>query len=525
MPARGFLGATDAAAPAAGAGRSTVPGNLSLPASRTRPAPATFAEEQARHRAHARWATLACLLAAALAGLFLSLVLLLFAPITLGVLLGIVGRVLAAFELHGPLLEAGYRIATGPERNAAIAAAATVVILPVLLPPPLAWLWLRRLMLRTAATPWPTTIGVRAPRRDAEEHQFSNLVEEMAIAAELPAPLVGIIDAAEPNIAIFGTAHDRAGIVATRGALDRLDRAETQLLVAQAIGAIGNGDLRVSAALLAAYRMIALFLTLIASPLSGTARRSTWTLVRAGFGRADAAALDAAFAHLDTRLTGGEHMLRLLVWIPLMLVVPAVAFALVVDNFSVDKSNPLGALIPALLMAGGAAVLCYGLLRMTLSLWAVTILCWPLAAVWRARRFLADATAVRLGGDPDALAAALAHLERSCDIPEKAGLWSHQFLSKPRQGGRAPNILGTLEPAMTRRLRRLEALGAMPRPPAPVQDAIRAHPVRLGVGALLLIFMLSNLRFAGFAIAFGLGALLLLSTGAGLFLFLTIMSL
>ncbi|MGY4399060.1 Zn-dependent protease with chaperone function [Sphingomonas sp. UYAg733] len=486
--------------------------------------PVLFQEEQARRRRGTWRATLACIVAACIAGLFLSIVLLLFAPAMLGVLLGLIVRCIRDFGFEATVMKFAYGVAENPNRNAILITTGVLLVLPAFLPPPLAWIWLRWLMLRPQATPWPDTIGVRAPAfGDAEEHQFGNLVAEMALAAGLPTPAVGLIDAAAPNLAAFGTAHDHAGIVATRGLLDTLGRGDTQALVAQAMGSIGNGDLRISASLLAAYRAICLFLTLIDLPFRRDARRAIGLLIAASFGRVRA---DVAFEILDSRLAG-QRLLALLFWLPMLLILPGVIFWSVADKFAVDKNTPWGAAIPALLLLAGSAVLFYGLVRLTLGVWTIIVLRWPLAMVWRSRRFLADATAVQLAGDPDAQASALSYLRDRCGLPPGCGLWGHAFLCQPVVAtGRHGAILDAIEPDIASRLARLRALGATVREGAPVVIPAMSpgEMKRLGILAVILLFLAANYKLTGLILAIGLIALLATSAGAGLLIFTTIMN-
>lgn len=489
------------------------------PLPQRRVVPVTFHAEQARRRRSIWRATCVCAVAAVIAGIFLSLVLLLFAPVSLGVVLGLGVRAIQALGLNAAAIATAEMVLTGPNRNAVIVGAASIVILPMLLPPPIAWGWLRSLMLRRRGSPWPAALAVRAPRPgDAEEHQFGNLVAEMAIAAGLPVPAVGIIDAPAPNIGMFGTGHDDAGIAVTRGLLDTLDRGETQMLAAQAIGSIGNGDLRVSASLLAVYRSIGLFMALIDLPVRRTARAAVAALLTAGD-------REAAYAELDAQLVRGG-LARLLLWLPAMLIVPGITLSLVVDRLNVDPDTPLGGLVPALLMLAGAAVLFYGLVRLTLGIWTIFVLGWPLAYLWRGRRFLADATAVRLAGNPQALADALAHLRATCAVPPGGARFAHLFLCRP-EGAASPSPLLALEPSFAKRVERLRALGAiegLPPESAAAAPARPAEAVKLGLGGILLVFFIANFRLTVFLIAAGLGGLLLLSCGAGILLFLTIVN-
>lgn len=481
-----------------------------------RSAPSTFHAEQARRRGSIWRTTLVCAIAAGIAGLFLSIVMLLFAPVTLGVIFGLFVRAVGSLGLEEATISLLEQISTSPHRNATIAAAAGIVILPVLLTPPLAWTWVRGLMLRADQPVWPPTLQVRPPRMgDAEEHQFGNIVAEVAIAAGLPTPETGIIDSPLPNIAIMGTAHDKAGIVATRGLLDALDRGETQMLVAQAMGSIGNGDLRVSASLLAIYRTIGMFMALLDLPARGTARHGVTSLLRGGD-------REAAWTEFDAQIVRGG-LLRLLLWLPALMIVPAAVFWIALGQLNFGNSA-VGALLPAALMLGGSIILFYGLVRVTLGVWTIAVLGWPLAWMWRSRRYLGDATAVQLAGDPQALADALIHLESVCGIPPGGERFAHLFACRPAATPWT-SPLGALEPSFARRLARLRALGATAdRPGSTPPAATGPNMVKLGLTGFLLFFFISNFELTLFFLAAGAGGLLLLSGGAGLLLFFAIVN-
>ena len=73
--------------------------------------------------------------------------------------------------------------------------------------------------------------------------QLINVVEEMAIAAGIPAPPVYVLPERGINAFSAGFTQDDAVIGVTRGALDHLDRAELQGVVAHEFSHILNGDM------------------------------------------------------------------------------------------------------------------------------------------------------------------------------------------------------------------------------------------------------------------------------------------
>ena len=76
-----------------------------------------------------------------------------------------------------------------------------------------------------------------------EAPQLYNVVEEMRIAAALPAmPRVYIIDAPVPNAFAVGLKPERACVAVTTGLLERLNRDELQGVVAHELGHIANRD-------------------------------------------------------------------------------------------------------------------------------------------------------------------------------------------------------------------------------------------------------------------------------------------
>lgn len=473
------------------------------------PARVQFEDEQTRRRRGTWRATAACLIAASIAGVFLSIVLLLAAPAFFGVFAGLVVRLIAAAGLSDAAIHAAYRVLDGPNRNAALAALAAVLVLPTLLPPPLIWLWMRSLALRPREAPWPAPLGVRPPHVGVpEERQFVNLAGEIAVAAGLPTPDIGIIDAVQPNMAAFGTGHDAAGIVVTTELLARLDRAETQMLAAQLVGAIGNGDLHATASLLAVYRAIAFVLAATALPISRRARRAVAATIRATLG-GDAARRDAALCTLDAQLAA-RGLGRALIWLPVSVIALSSIASLAFGHAAAWGKQAMAA---ALLL--GVAVLAYGLIRLTLGVWTLAVLRWPLALVARRRRFMADATAVQLAGDPGAMARALVLLAPHAGIPAGSGLWRSAFVVPSNDD--APTPLDALEPTIAARVARLQALGAG-------SDTIPALPparssVRLGIGGVALFFLVVNWRFTLLLLGLVAGGLLTMSAAAGVILF------
>jgi Zn-dependent protease with chaperone function len=82
---------------------------------------------------------------------------------------------------------------------------------------------------------------------DAVQRRLVNVVEEMALAAGVPVPEIYILEQ-EAGINAFaaGTTTADAAITVTRGAVERLDRAELQGVIAHEFSHILNGDMRLN---------------------------------------------------------------------------------------------------------------------------------------------------------------------------------------------------------------------------------------------------------------------------------------
>jgi len=79
------------------------------------------------------------------------------------------------------------------------------------------------------------------------ERRLSNVVEEMAIAAGIPMPMVYVMDDQRSiNAFAAGYSSSQAAITVTKGALDRLNRDELQGVVAHEFSHILNGDMRLN---------------------------------------------------------------------------------------------------------------------------------------------------------------------------------------------------------------------------------------------------------------------------------------
>ncbi len=77
-----------------------------------------------------------------------------------------------------------------------------------------------------------------------EHRQLANLVREMAVASGLPVPRIYVIPDAAPNALATGRDPAHASVAVTSGLLARLDRAQTQGVIAHEMSHVGNRDTR-----------------------------------------------------------------------------------------------------------------------------------------------------------------------------------------------------------------------------------------------------------------------------------------
>jgi heat shock protein HtpX len=81
---------------------------------------------------------------------------------------------------------------------------------------------------------------------EASAPQLMNVVQEMAIAANVPIPKVYIIDDTAPNAFATGRDPAHASIAVTSGLLEKLDREELQGVIGHELSHVRNFDIRFS---------------------------------------------------------------------------------------------------------------------------------------------------------------------------------------------------------------------------------------------------------------------------------------
>lgn len=223
---------------------------------------------------------------------------------------------------------------------------------------------------------------------DLAEQRLANMIAEVAVAAGVPPPRVLLVDAKAANVGAAGLTMGDATVVATRGFATRLPRDAQQAVLAHVMGSVGNGDLTLAAEILTLLQTWGLVSLLLEGPLVGTARDYLRRVGRTARdelrGRADASSRELA---VDTMLAGADFE------------------RVDSDEFEeLPDMHPLAALFgygPVLMTVGPAAIAGKGII------WLTVLLVSPFVSLlWRIRRKLADATAVELTRQPDALAAA-----------------------------------------------------------------------------------------------------------------------
>ncbi len=126
---------------------------------------------------------------------------------------------------------------------------------------------LRSLTLRQGGATVARALGgvmVDPSTRDPDQRRLYNVVEEMAIAAGMPVPDVFVLEQ-EPGINAFAAGHSPAdaAVAVTRGALEALDRAQLQGVIAHEFSHITHGDMRLN------LRLVGLLFGILAIALIG----------------------------------------------------------------------------------------------------------------------------------------------------------------------------------------------------------------------------------------------------------------
>jgi Zn-dependent protease with chaperone function len=451
----------------------------------------SFFNEQARRRRQARWQSAACLIIASGIGVVLSTVI---TPLLL-ILAGAGLRLLVRFNVFsGSALSALHDLGKWTAGHVATfysvidsldrihrfgdigvtltpLSQMSSLCLPGLATAALVWLVLRSAIARIGGEDLVLRLKCRAPNpHDLEERQLANVVDEMAIAAGLPAVRLLMIDSPTINAAAIGRSHRTATILVTRGLIDTLDRRETGGIVAHLIATVVQGDTGLSVSVLAVFQTLGFFLTLLDLPLRLSASRAIGgaVLVALGIKRSP-----EAVAHIGEMLEDGlnassiEPVNRIFAWAE-------------VSKWHLAVIAPL---LPFILISL--------FMKLVLFLWTALLLGPPLGLLWRTRRYSADAVAVQLTRDPDALALGLQKIAGS-SFPDGASGREYFFVHVPLSSIADSNVTrrgvtASLHPSLARRLARLIRMGANSVGPAQVTWARLAELSRQPARAALVL--------------------------------------
>ena len=310
-----------------------------------------------------------------------------------------------------------------------LAVGLALILLPGIVIAFVLWIGVLALFRRGGVGGTLASLNAREPNRnDLKELQLADVVEEMAIAAGLPVPKVMLIDSPGANAAAVGTSPADARLVVSRRLLDDLNRDQLEGLLGQLIGSIGNGDLRVAFMVTSVFETCGLLVTLINSPFGRESRSTLWRILRYGLKKSSSPAAHAAEAEavaslLSRSLEMGQGD---------------------IDRFF-DSAEQKKSFWRKFLSFVFFPILFTNMaIELTLFFFLNVLLGPAMALVWRTRRYLADASAVQLTRNPDALATALQQLGQSnSSIP--GSVWaSHLFVVNPKgdASARSPQPTG-----------------------------------------------------------------------------------
>jgi Zn-dependent protease with chaperone function len=378
--------------------------------------------------------------------------------------------------------------------------------LPGLATAALVWLVLRSAIARIGGEDLVLRLKCRAPNpHDLEERQLTNIVDEMTIAAGLSAVRLLIMDSPTINAAAIGRSHRTATILVTRGLIDTLDRRETGGIVAHLIATVVQGDTGLSVSVLAVFQTLGFFLTLLDLLLRLSASRAIGgaVLVALGVKRSPEAA-----AHIGEMLEDGlnagsiEPVNRIFAW----------------AEVSKWRLAAIAPLLPFILISL--------FMKLVLFLWTALLLGPPLGLLWRTRRYSADAVAVQLTRDPDALALGLQKIAGS-SLPDGAAGREYFFVHVPLSSIGDSNVIRrgpmvSMHPSLANRLARLVRMGASSVSPARATWAklaeLSRQPARaaLVLGLVLLLVPLVCALAVMVAYITALIMTIVLATGLGI---------
>jgi Zn-dependent protease with chaperone function len=330
-----------------------------------------------------------------------------------------------------------------------------VVLLPGMIATLVLWAGMMTLFRRGGVGGALASLNAREPNpNDLKELQLADAAQEMAIAAGLPAPKLMLVDSPGANAAAIGTSPHDARIVISRRLIDDLNRDQLQALLGHMIGSISNGDLGIAFTVTSVFETCGLLVTLINSPFGRQSQKTLWRIIRYAFigsgspgqaAEADAVA-DLLAGSLDLNSTDIDNFFNRQKAGPIRKFFRLVFFPIMFTNMAVE-----------------------------ITLWFFnTVLLGPcMALVWRTRRYLADASAVELTRNPEALAEALERLSQDTSAISGGSWATHLFVINPsgdtslRSGHTGPSPEQMNQAAAAWRAMTLATTGAPAKPSTP----------------------------------------------------------
>jgi Zn-dependent protease with chaperone function len=408
-----------------------------------------------RHRRTAWRITVACGLAYAVLALVMSLLL---APL----LYGVAGLVLDILNLLFPMPDllayAGKLLAPIVDDPAAVPTADLLKFILLASAPGLllmvvvAWV-VSRAIRQSALFDTTQQIGRPPDPRHLIELQFANTLEEMAVAALIPAPKVVVIEGGA-NAAAAGVDTQQATVMVGQSLLGLLNRAQMQGIAAHLIAAIADNDMKIGMRTASVLGVFALLTRLSVNMLDKDSFAASRHLLRAlcvptAASQAFVSAqLSDPFADTTSPAAASQHNDKLgwREWLLMPLMGP------------VWFSGFLGGFVSTLILS--------------------PVIAWA----WQQRKYMADATAVRLTREPDGLSAALSALSHANTSLLSSAWASHLCVVAPQQ---AAGMIISVFPSVERRLAALVRMGASKQPVAvPTASPLWA---KLLVGGLLVV--------------------------------------
>jgi heat shock protein HtpX len=206
---------------------------------------------------------------------------------------------------------------------------------------------------------WVT--GARRVEEPAQEPRLWRLTEELCIARGMAVPRLAVIETSGRNAFASGLTPEKAGVTVTRGLMEALDDRELSAVLAHELAHIRNGDARLGV-------IAAVFVGVITLVTD-----NVWRLLRAGW---------------RTRRSGGGR-----------------------SSSSSSRSSSRGG-------GGGAVVLVIIVIAIVIAVLAHLLALVLRLALSRNREYLADAGAVEMTGDADAMISALRKVEQRAGLEE-----------------------------------------------------------------------------------------------------------